>query len=682
MQIDTDVQHSAQDGPHLRRLPVLLVGTKAARRGVRPVLGGLSVVESSGWDDLPIGPAICIDARRLVHLSTHGIAALTQALHDGAVLAVPGSNAGPWPLCGLEPPSGNARREELDHHVASIAGLPAQRLDDPTLPLPAVFAVADASSLRAAPRRIGDIADPALDLVTLLPSVWCHHREVPLVTLAMIVKNEAPRITNAINLARRLVDEVVVYDTGSDDDTVALAKAAGAVVRCGYWDSDFSRARNEAIAMVRGDWVLILDGDDELVADAASAAAMRSLLPKLDRHHAVMLTVRNLVSAATGETDTPIRSRRLFPRSFRYVNRVHEVPKLPDGSEPTDFTADQVWIRHTGYVGDQADRVQRNVELARKRLDETEDPARRSLALFELGRALSAAGSEQEAFPYLQEAAEIAPGPDVRNLARLLWGLKAAPIMGREVAEEILAPVLAHGGAASDAARWVLVAVRPPDEALALLDQLTSVDFYFVAVTEAEIASARAYMRAGVGQLEAASDELALIRRPHDSKWAWQCAAMTLEAGHLAGAAAIIDDTRIDDLNTAVAALAAGSGVGGFAIVSTLWERFGAHPALVAYLETASPRGGFMAAMEARMLLLDAGMLHNDPLVQLVENGYGDEGDRFLAALVLDEVTEGSHRLPLAAADVPNDARQLVLDAVEGLLPELSVQAAAALAGV
>jgi glycosyltransferase involved in cell wall biosynthesis len=168
----------------------------------------------------------------------------------------------------------------------------------------------------------------------------------------MIVKNEAPRIENAIELARRLADEVVVYDTGSDDDTVALARAAGAIVRCGFWDSDFARARNEAIAMVRGDWVLILDGDDELVADAASAAALRSLLPKLENHHAIMLTVRNLVSAATGETDTPVRSRRLFSRNLRYVNRVHEVPKLRDGGEPTDLSADQVWIRHTGYTGD------------------------------------------------------------------------------------------------------------------------------------------------------------------------------------------------------------------------------------------------------------------------------------------------------------------------------------------
>ncbi len=673
------------------RAPVLLVGPRAARRAAQPLLTGIGYVEHARWGELPAGPAVCIDARRLVHLSRGAVARLVAPLAEGAAVVLPGTNAAPWPLCGLHPPRARAQRGDLERHAQAIAHLPdvdlgrdAACLDpggsreiDRTLPVPAVFAVAEAATITRQPELLGDLVPPDVrhPRVVLVPSVWCHHRDVPLVTLSMIVKNEAPRIETAIAMARALVDEVVVYDTGSDDATVAIARAAGARVRQGYWDDDFSRARNESMSMVRGDWVLILDGDDQLMATAEECTALRNLLRTLDDQHAIELRVRNLNNEVIGQVTAGTPSRRLFQRNLRYRNRVHEVPELPDGSNPVGVRVNGVWIKHTGYVGDQEERIDRNLRLTRQRIDDAPDTAHRAAAFFEYGRGLMKAGRIDEAEIAYAEAVKDAATADLRDLALVLWANMLAPRDGRERVEPMLAPVIEAGGDAADAARWVLATVVTPEEAVTVLEPVESVDFFLITASAGEVRSSRAFLLASLGRPEEASAQLVAAPRPHDQRFAWMAAAMAAEAGVTDGAAHLIDTAAPDDVVHAVGALAEGPAAGGHAIAVALWARFTGHPALVAFLGTGTARAGFLAAMEARSLLLEAGELVVDPLEHLLAKGWGDEADQMLAALVLDELAGGPPRAPAVAARVPERLVEPVLDAVAQLLPELLVDA-------
>ena len=76
--------------------------------------------------------------------------------------------------------------------------------------------------------------------------------------------NEEANLQRALKSVESLAFEVVVVDMYSDDDTVKIAKESGARVfshkRTGYVEP----ARNYAIAKTRGDWVLILDADEEV----------------------------------------------------------------------------------------------------------------------------------------------------------------------------------------------------------------------------------------------------------------------------------------------------------------------------------------------------------------------------------------------------------------------------------
>ncbi len=89
-------------------------------------------------------------------------------------------------------------------------------------------------------------------------------------SVTLIVRNEEA------NLRRLLpqlgfADEIVVADTGSDDNTVQVALAFGAkVVHC-PWQNDFSAARNFAINHATGDYIMWLDADDVLPPSAQNA---------------------------------------------------------------------------------------------------------------------------------------------------------------------------------------------------------------------------------------------------------------------------------------------------------------------------------------------------------------------------------------------------------------------------
>ncbi|MEG3438864.1 tetratricopeptide repeat protein [Pannus brasiliensis CCIBt3594] len=83
-------------------------------------------------------------------------------------------------------------------------------------------------------------------------------------SLCMIVKNEAATLAKCLDSVKGVVDEMVVMDTGSTDGTIALAESYGAKVPVFQWNGNFSDARNAALEHVTGDWILVLDADEEL----------------------------------------------------------------------------------------------------------------------------------------------------------------------------------------------------------------------------------------------------------------------------------------------------------------------------------------------------------------------------------------------------------------------------------
>lgn len=83
----------------------------------------------------------------------------------------------------------------------------------------------------------------------------------PLLSVTVITRNEAHRIARCLESVG-FADERVVLDSGSTDDTVALARSLGArVIQSADWPG-FGPQKNRALDAATGDWVLSLDADE------------------------------------------------------------------------------------------------------------------------------------------------------------------------------------------------------------------------------------------------------------------------------------------------------------------------------------------------------------------------------------------------------------------------------------
>ena len=90
------------------------------------------------------------------------------------------------------------------------------------------------------------------------------HRIPPTLSLCMIVKNEALYLARCLDSVQDMVDEIIIVDTGSTDNTVEIAQRYQATIVSHHWQHNFSLARNTSLAHATGDWILVLDADETL----------------------------------------------------------------------------------------------------------------------------------------------------------------------------------------------------------------------------------------------------------------------------------------------------------------------------------------------------------------------------------------------------------------------------------
>lgn len=113
-----------------------------------------------------------------------------------------------------------------------------------------------------------------------------------LLSCCIIARNEGDRIERCILAARDVVDEIVVVDSGSTDDTVAKAKSLGASVFFNKWDG-YGPQKRFAEDCATHDWILNLDADEVLTGELAHEikALMHSPEPLLAAYRFRQVTV-------------------------------------------------------------------------------------------------------------------------------------------------------------------------------------------------------------------------------------------------------------------------------------------------------------------------------------------------------------------------------------------------------
>ncbi len=163
---------------------------------------------------------------------------------------------------------------------------------------------------------------------------------VPSIALVAIARNESRCIERCLLSAKKFVDRILVLDTGSTDDTIAIAASCGAEVHEATWVKDFSAARNKALALADADWNLVLDADEWIENGGTSLQVARNSPPSLG-----VVKVKSDDESTGRKLHNISWIPRLLPRGVRYKGRIHEqlVSMLPRVRLP-------LILGHDGYI--------------------------------------------------------------------------------------------------------------------------------------------------------------------------------------------------------------------------------------------------------------------------------------------------------------------------------------------
>lgn len=213
-------------------------------------------------------------------------------------------------------------------------------------------------------------------------------------SLNMIVKNESLNITNALSSVDFIMDEIVVCDTGSSDNTIELAELFGAKVVHFPWNDSFSDARNHALKNSSCDHILWFDADDSVTPHDAEN------LKKLWQESGRVATLLRIVNSCDNGDFFDFSQVRLFPREngIYFEQAIHEQVMFTLQKNRVPFRKrNDISILHRGYEKRDAhiEKAKRNLKLINIELKtNTKSPS----LLMSKGDALTVLNKEKEAF--------------------------------------------------------------------------------------------------------------------------------------------------------------------------------------------------------------------------------------------------------------------------------------------
>lgn len=217
------------------------------------------------------------------------------------------------------------------------------------------------------------------------------------ISACMIVKNESANIARCLKSITGIVDEIVIVDTGSEDNTVSIAEQFGARVFHHQWEDDFSLHRNQSIGYAKGDWVFIIDADEEIIdtktKGRVDADILKEYLMSLSEEDEVVgVTVNDIQK---NRTVMEFNSSRIFRRgAVHYEGIVHNAPQTKGR---TSYLYPFMRILHYGYdlTPEQKEKkFQRTNGLLQKRIQN--DPNDYT-AMFYLAQLNAESGRDNEA---------------------------------------------------------------------------------------------------------------------------------------------------------------------------------------------------------------------------------------------------------------------------------------------
>lgn len=224
----------------------------------------------------------------------------------------------------------------------------------------------------------------------------------PFISLCMIVKNEEKVLDRCLSSVVNLIDEIIVVDTGSTDNTKEIASKYTHNIYDFEWINDFSAARNYAASKATGEWILVLDAD-EYIDEENFNIFVQEIKDDNDTFDAYTAKILNF-TGNFGESLVQNIHDRVYKNNgeISYYRHIHEQFKS-NKDEQLKIKNSSLLIFHSGYLNkivNEKSKGQRNKELLKKEMN---SGSKNAFDYFNLGNEYSSIGEYEKALDsYLQ----------------------------------------------------------------------------------------------------------------------------------------------------------------------------------------------------------------------------------------------------------------------------------------
>ena len=229
----------------------------------------------------------------------------------------------------------------------------------------------------------------------------------PTLSLCMIVKDEEEHLPNALNSIKDAVDEIIIVDTGSTDNTIEIARSFGAKVYHYEWNNNFASARNEALKYATCDWILSMDADDEMNAD--DIRRLKEVLSETDALGFAIPIFSEIYDRQTNMKNTTVNYLvRIFKNDpqIRFSRRIHEFVDQSIYDIGGKIEILEIPVFHRGYIDVEIlnKKLERNKRLLEVALEE--NPEDHSLLVY-MGKTYMEENELDKAEEYYRRAINI-----------------------------------------------------------------------------------------------------------------------------------------------------------------------------------------------------------------------------------------------------------------------------------
>lgn len=238
-------------------------------------------------------------------------------------------------------------------------------------------------------------------------------------SICMIVRDEKKFLDDCLKSLKPLIDsgiaELIVVDTGSVDNTVEIAKKYTDKVYFKKWNNNFSEARNYSISLATGEYIFIMDADQEM--EYSEVKKLIDLFSGNDykKYNTYSLVYKNFTKEDLSEY-TFFSLNLIFKNdgTFRYEGNIHNQPVYKGPEKNLE-----IYMLHYGYIMTEDLKEKKFKRTATMLKKEIEKDPKNIYYIYQLSRSYEMHGDTKEALIELENYLSLMETEEVNDNFRI-----------------------------------------------------------------------------------------------------------------------------------------------------------------------------------------------------------------------------------------------------------------------